>query len=207
MTTRRPKTQPAAPVLAPASVPAVPVAPSLPPAPADGSLSTSTQLPSNKYALPKRSLLRKKALAIVALKAAGYTVAQIAAELHMTPGSIRTYTWRAMRAGFLVGRNGQTLLDDPMERVEQLTQTALDNYGEMLKSTEVLERGQKSVKMEATFNLMGVYKDLNKPTGETTTQLNALRIEIVMPTSGKQEARAGSMGGTPQGFIDIEPLK
>ena len=36
--------------------------------------------------------------------------------------------------------------------------------------------------------------------------MNALKIEIVMPTSGQNEARAGSIGGVPMSFVEGEKV-
>lgn len=210
MTTRRLKTPPA-PAAVLAVVPVVPVVPSLPPAPADGSLSASLPaIPRKSYAMPKNAVIRKKALAIVALRAAGWTSEQIAAELGLKRESLHTYVWRASRAGYLVNpKTKETLLVDPIERVEELTHKVLDNFNEMLTSEQILERGQKSVKMEATFELArgALFKKFDQTVEGVQQTFNGLKIEIVMPSSGMNEARPGAMGGVPQTYIDVEPVK
>ncbi len=180
------------------------VVPSLPPAPADG-LRTS---PNLEHKLPKTSLVRKKALAIIGLRARGYTTEEIAQELQIKPNSVYSYLWRAGRAG-LLSKKDHSLLDNPTERIEyELTHKAVDNLAEMLNSDQILERGQKSVKMEATFEMAkGVlFEKFRKVPEQAPQTMNALKIEIVMPTSGQNEARAGSIGGTPMNFIEGEKV-
>lgn len=178
------------------------VVPSLPPAPADG-LRTS---PNHK--LPKTSLVRKKALAIIGLRARGYTTEEIANELHIKPNSVYSYLWRAGRAG-LLSKKDHSLLDNPTERIEyELTHKAVDNLAEYMTNDIILERGQKSLKHETTMAFAkGVsFKKFETPTENAPQQLTALKIEIVMPTSGQNEARAGSIGGVPMSFVEGEKV-
>ena len=79
----------------------------------------------------------------------------------------------------------------------------------MLKSNQILERGQKSVKMETT-HLMAKhvsFEKFRKVPEQAPQTMNALKIEIVMPTSGQNEARPGSIGGQPMNFGVIEGEK
>lgn len=184
------------------AAPVVPVAPSLPPVPAEGALLAST---SKKYALPRTSLVKKRALAILALRAAGYTTKQIADELKVLPRTISTIMWRAGKAGFLKNpKTGLSLQDDPMDVIEnELGHLAVENYRALLTEDNILERGQKSTKMDATLHFAKevLFKKYEGSKEGVAHVMNALKIEIVMPTTGMGEARAGSMGGNPS-FID-----
>lgn len=195
-----PRTRPKvhAPVVAAFVAPvAQPVAPSLPPVPAEGALLASTE---RSYAPPTHALIKKRALAIVAMRHMGYARDQIAKELGVLPATLDTIMWRAGKYGFLQDLKSGSLLDDPTERITyELSHKAVRNFDEMLDSDQILERGQKSVKMEATFELAkgSLFKKFDQPKESGAQTMNALKIEIVMPTSGMQEARAGAMGGCP----------
>lgn len=203
--------------LVPALVAAVPPSG----APADVAPSTSTSLtvsapPRRKsvFKMPKDSLVRKKVLAIIALKTAGYSHEQIAKEMGVTRATISTYLWRANRAaqdGWLKDeKTGRSLLDDPTERIEyELTNKVVDNLAAMLNSEQILERGQKSVKMEATFEMAkGVlFEKFKKSPEGVSNAINALKIEIVMPSTGGNTARADSMGGEPIRYVDADIVK
>lgn len=212
MSPNRPKTPPAAPPSSEVSVVREPVAPSLPPVPAaEGMRPTATPIPRKPYTLGKASVVRKKAVAIMALRAAGYSTEQIAKELEIRPASVHTYIWRAHRAaknGCLIDpKTGNSLLDNPVDRIEyELTNKVVDNLAKMLDSEQILERGQKSVKMEATLNMAkGVLYEKFKRTPEgVSNTLNALKIEIVMPSTGMTAARENAMGGRPIVYTDAE---
>ena len=195
--------------------PALTVAPSLPPAPAEGTRSSSNGIASKKYAPITHKLLKHRALAIVAMRQMGYTTEQIAAELNILPASVNSIMWRAGKYGFLQDLKAGSLLDDPTERMAfELSHKAVKNLSDMLDSDQILERGQKSVKMETTFEMAkGVlFKKFDGPKESAQQTMNALKIEIVMPTGGIQTlppAREGSMGGRPafiEGKIEGEDI-
>ena len=177
------------------------VVPSLPPAPADG-LRTS----SNTFALPPKSTVRKKAFAILALQARGHTREEIARELGIKQASISTYLWRANRAGlFNSKRQDDEALLDPADQVEYgLLPKAVKHLNDIYAQDQILERGQKSLKWEATKMLTTgiVLEKFRKVPEQAPQTMNALKIEIVMPSSGQNEARAGSIGGTPMVFSE-----
>lgn len=190
-----------------ASVPVqVPVVPSLPPAPADG-LRTSPN-----HTLPPKSVMRKKAFAIVALRAAGHTTEEIAQELGIKPGSVYSYLWRATRAGLFQSKaeKDDEILSDPADQIElRLLPKAVNHLESLLETDQILERGQKSLKFEtAKLITEGVALEKFRKVPEQAVQnLNALKIEIIMPTSGQNEARAGSIGGTPMNFSEGDVKK
>jgi hypothetical protein len=196
------KKTPRVPVPALAVPPVVPVVPSLPPAPADG-LRTSPTL------MPPKSLMRKKAFAIIALRAKGHTTEEIATELGIKPGSVYSYLWRASRAGLFESKRDRDMaLVDPADQVEfGLLPKAVNHLNSLLDNDVILERGQKSLKFEtAKMITEGVVLEKFRKVPDTAPQtLNALKIEIIMPTSGQNAARAGAIGGTPMSFIDVTP--
>jgi hypothetical protein len=197
---RRPSPIPRLVSVVPSTPIAEPVAPSLPPAPVDGALTPSLEATRKKYAPMTHALLKKRALIIVAMRQMGHTTEQIAKELGVLPGSVASILWRAGKYGFLQDLKSGSFLDSPSERLEyELSHKAVKNLSEMLDSDVILERGQKSVKMETTFEMAKgiLFKKFDTPKEASHQTMNALKIEIVMPTSGMGEARAGSMGGTP----------
>jgi len=193
------------------------VVPSLPPAPADVTVPTATTSPRKSYALPPKSVQRRKIEAILAMKAAGYGNKEIAEELGIQPNSVWQYMWRAKQAakegGLRDPKTGLSLLANPAERVEfDLLGSVVDNFEQMLSGPsvpEILERGQRSTKMEATFKLadIALAPKFDAAKEAAVPSLNALKIEIVMPSTGMNSARAESMGGTPVSYVDAEVIK
>lgn len=151
------------------------------------------------WKIPKNSMVKRKALAIVAMRANGYTDDQISEELHITKGSIRTYLYRATRSGFLVDRKSGSLLADPHDRLEyDLAHKAVRNLEAMLDSDTILERGQKSVRMEATLEMAkGVLFKKFDQAAAPSMPTNVLQIKI----EGAQSKVDVTAGGAPL-YID-----
>lgn len=193
--------------------------PSLPPAVqgADTTPPTSTtsiamvkQTPSGKkkkkpdWKIAKDSVVRKKALAIVAMRANGYTTEQISKELGITPSSVKTYVYRAVKSGFLVDKKKRDLMVDPHDQIEfKLAGLAVDNLEEMLTNDRILSKGEKSVKLEATLAVANgvLFKRYDVPK-ETSMPTNILQINI----QGHQDTLVDvSAGGAPL-YVDGETL-
>lgn len=177
--------------------------PSLPPASQDADTTPPSALVIPKkgrnrppeWKIGKNSIIRKKALAIVAMKAAGIGNEQIAKELGIGVESIKNYIYRATKSGFLVNKKTGWLLTDPHDRIEfDLAQKAVENLSQMLDSNEKLSRGEKSIKMEATLALANgvLFKKFDQPK-EASMNTNVLQISI----TGHQDAVDISAGGTP----------
>lgn len=195
-------TPPTQPTLAPVQA----AVPSLPPASQDAdttpSVTSIIPAPIQKgrkhrpdWQLPKNSVIRKKALAIVAMRANGMDDEEIAKQLGITRHSLRTYIYRANKSGYLVNRKTGTLLCDPHDRLEfDLAQKAVENLGEMLRSEEKLSRGEKSVKMEATLAIANgvLFKKFDQPK-DASMPTNVLQINI----QGQTSAIDVTAGGTP----------
>lgn len=205
----------APPIAAPSS--AVSVAPSLPPAPAEGALRASTpprRRPRNLN-MDIRGVARRKVEAIIAMRASGYSMQQIGEELGIKRRSVSQYLYQARIAtkqGLLRDtKTGKSLLADPMDQLEYgLIGKAVENMAEMLEGgpvPEILERGQKSTKMEATFKVaeLALGPRLSATKEGAAPMLNALKIEIVMPSSGGNAPRESAVGGVPMNFIDVTP--
>lgn len=180
------------PTAPPAETSVAVVAPSLPPAPQTGVAPPPTKKPLPK--LPRNSMVRKKAFAIIALRAQGMSTEQIAAELDIKPASIYQYLWRASKAGLLPKTEGGTFLD-PRDQVEvDLTQRVTRNMREFLDSDD------ESIRKEVTLELAkgALFKKFDPEKGSVANpQMNVLSIRIEMPEGPPPVIRAGTVGGTP----------
>lgn len=174
-------------------------APSLPPVPGE-TLSPTPTTPATPVTkkdgnlIGKSSLMRKKAVAIVAMRATGMTTEEIAAELGIKPGSVHSYVYRAAKSGFLVNKRGESLLDDPKDRVEfELAHKAVRNMNEFLDSDndEVRERMTLEIAKGALF------KKFDPQPTAPSMGVQALAIKIEMPTTGGMAVREGTIGGVP----------
>ena len=177
------------------------VAPSLPPASGATTLSPSssaTIVPvvrksSNK--IEKNSLVRKKALAIVAMRAQGYTSDEIAAELKVKVDTLSTYVHRAVKSGFLVNKRGESLLADPKDQVEyELANKVVRNLGVLLDCGDL--KTQKEVTLEVAKGTL--FKKFDQQVNVPLPNMNVLSLRIEMPRGAEAiTVREGSIGGKP----------
>ena len=144
--------------------------------------------------------LRRKAIEIIGLRSTGLTHAEIGERLKIKPGSVATILYRASKAGFLEDSKGNFLLDDPKDEVEfSLQHLATKNLRELMTSDQVLSKGDKLVKMEATleFSKGTLFKKFDQPKETVAPNMNVLAVKIELPASGAVVAREGTMGGAP----------
>ena len=202
---RRTKRAPNATAVAISAIPTQAVAPSLPPAPGATTLSLSpTQvsdarpkpakvLHSNK--IEGKSLIRKKALAIVAMRAQGYTSEEIAAELSVKVATLSTYVHRAVKSGFLVNKRGESLLADPKDQVEyELAHKVVRNLGVLLDCGDL--KTQKEVTLEVAKGTL--FKKFDQQVNVPLPNMNVLSLRIEMPRGADMiTVREGSIGGKP----------
>ncbi len=144
--------------------------------------------------------LRRKAIEIIGLRSQGFTHAEIGERLRIKPGSVSTILYRASKAGFLEDSHGNFLLDDPKDEVEfSLQHLATKNLRELMSSDQVLSKGDKLVKMEATLEVAKgtLFKKFDQPKESVAPNMNVLAVKIEMPASGAVTAREGTMGGLP----------
>jgi predicted transcriptional regulator len=203
--------------VAPHDIPSLPpvqaAVPSLPPALQDADPTPSEQLatiePSEKtkkkwrkHTMTKDGVMRKKAVAIMAMRANGYTDDEIAKELHLKKATLHVYLHRAVKSGFLVGKEG-SMFADPADRLQYvLANKAVDNLKDMLESNEVLHRGDKSIRFEATKLVAeGVLFKRFDQVKEAAQPGTILQIKIE-GTHGNIDVNAG---GAP-GYIDGETI-
>lgn len=197
----------------PVVAPAASVAPSLPPA-SGAALAPPTTTPiAKRYKLSPNSLVRKKAVAIVALRAAGYTNEEIAAELGIKTNSIHTYLWRASRAGFLVDRKtGTSLLSDPKDELEfALSHKIIRNLKAGLDGkpitdedgeTKPVTKQMVDLTLEVARGTM--FKRFDPAKEQAVPMTTILAVKVEMPSTGVVTARPGALGGVPAYDVDGE---
>ena len=198
---------PSAPAVAISATSTQAVAPSLPPASGATTLSpthsthAAKRIPSNK--IEKGSLIRKKALAIVAMRAQGYTSDEIAAELKVKVATLSTYVHRAVKSGFLVNSKGESLLADPKDQVEyELAHKVVRNLGVLLDCGDL--KTQKEVTLEVAKGTL--FKKFDQQVNVPLPNMNVLSLRIEMPRGADTiTVREGSIGGKPA-YVEGETM-
>lgn len=152
----------------------------------------------DKNDLPRNGLVKKKALAILALRIDGWTNDEIAAELRIKPRSVSQYIYLAGRNGWLAKRDG-SVIGDPKDDVElNILPRVLRNLKEFLDSDDDEVRKEVTLKTaEGTLHKRFATETL------APTQMGALTINIVQAaTQGPAPvAREGTTHGTPM-FVE-----
>lgn len=190
-------------IAAPAAISTKAVAPSLPPAP---NLSPAPPLTTPSWRLPKNSVVRKKAVAIIAMRAQGFTTDEIAHELHIKPASVCTYVYRAGRNGMLTNKRGESAFDDPKDcidyelahKVVRNMNAALDDMPVTLASGEIKDISK--VMYETTMRLAegALFKRFDQAHDTSALPgMQVLAVKIEMPQTGGVVVREGSIGGVP----------
>lgn len=191
----------------PALAPIPAVASSLPPTPDQVPAPPPTRL------IEKHSLIRRKALAIVAMRREGYTTDEIAAELQIKPKSVKQYVYMAHRSGYLV-KNGQSVLVDPTERVEfELADKAVRNLSAALDDS-VITTAEGEIKpvskrmYEATMAVAqgAIFKKFDPAAAAPVAPgMQVLQVKIEMPAAGEMKVRDGTIGGVGS-YIEGEAI-
>jgi predicted transcriptional regulator len=195
------KSAKAVPITTQALVQAVRAAPVVPPSngaavPASGSPS---HLPADEHTrLPADSLVRKKAMHILAMRMAGNTNQEIAKALDIAERSIRQYIYLAGRNGWLVESENWA---DPADRLEfELSHKVIRNLDEAMDDDA---RNEKTgMKVKTAVALKVAEGTIFKKFSEAVVQPNhsnilAIRIETLVGTA-VEVVREGAGGGTPR---------
>jgi DNA-binding transcriptional regulator LsrR (DeoR family) len=177
--------------------------PSLPPAAdADTTLALSNiedaveKKPS--WYLPPDSIIREKAIKIVAMRAGGMKPAEIAAALNIKESNIRPYVWRA-------SKNGWITFDDPEESIEfQLLPKAIRNLNDALDDTVRHQTSGMTVGTQVALKVAEgtIFKKFDQVNAAAPTTIVAVRVE--MPDGPRPQVREGNeVGGVPA-HVDAE---
>lgn len=185
--------------LVPTTAPEMP--PSLPPAAPDTTLALPPTTEKPGWQLNDDSIVRTKALQIIAMRIAGMEDVDIAKALDMSPKSISPYVYRAARNGWLD-------IDNPKERLQyQVMHKVVRNLESALDSQAVLQTGMKESTAVALKVAEGtVFKQFNEtPAGPAQQAIVAIKIE--MPQGAPQTMREDTIGGLPAHTVEAEVVK
>lgn len=140
------------------------------------------------------SLVRKKALHIIAMRLGGYSHDEIAKSMGLSKQTIYGYIYRA-------SRNGWVAHDNTEDRIEfSLGTKAVDALEELLTDEETSEKTRAKV-------ALGVMEYVApKKGGEVgAQQQTVVAIKIEQPAGAPVPIREGTISGTPA-FIDAEAI-
>jgi DNA-binding CsgD family transcriptional regulator len=144
--------------------------------------------------LPQNSLIRRKALAIVAMRLEGRSNEDIAKGLEISERSINQYLWMAGKNGWLPKKKGFV---DPKDSLEfDLAHTVIQNLKDAMGDETRNEKTGMPVKTEVALEvakgtLFKRFGDVNAAPPPST--ILALRIE--MPVGVPTVVREGTTGG------------
>ena len=151
-------------------------------------------------------MIRKKAFAIVAMRAQGFSTEEIASELGIRPRCVTQYVYKASKDGWLPRTKGSAF-DDPKDSIEfELAHKVIRNLNAALDDEPVTidttgEIKEVSSRMhDATMELAKgtLFKRFDPPKESASLPgMQVLAIKIDMPTTGDTTVREGSMGGSP----------
>lgn len=196
------------------SHPAEPLAESVPPSLPLAAPVDPTQPPSNELTLasasrhvrpvfrtiPKNSLMRKKAMAILAMRLAGHTTDEIAADLQITSATIRQYMYVAGKQGWISRKGSQ--LPAPEDQIEyQLAHKVVRNLDEMLDSPDPEIRNNATLETAKGT----IFKKFDQSNEQLVPPSMVLAIKIEIPAGAPAEMREGTIGGKPR-WIDAEVI-
>ena len=147
---------------------------------------------ADRLVLPANSLVRKKVMAIVALRLDGKNTDEIADILNVKPATIRQYM-------FLAGKNGwlSKVAVDPNDRLEhEIAHKVVRNLDEMLDSGDEDRRDAATMKTAEGMLFKRFQVDAQAP---PPMAVIGIRIETVAGLPN--ETREGTTGGNPR-FVD-----
>jgi hypothetical protein len=191
--------------------PAEPAAPSLPPVPGETLAPAPTTPPKRDYVkIEKNSMVRRKAVAIVAMRAQGYSNDEIAAELKIKPQSIKQYLYRATKSGFLVNKDG-LLLQDPHDALEfdvahravRNLKAALDDEPIVTKGGEIKAVSPSMTKLALKVAEGTLFKKFDQSKDPQQHGMQVLAVRVEMPAGAAATVDAASIGGAPA-YSDAE---
>lgn len=139
---------------------------------------------------PQDSRVYKTAVAVIALRAQGVKMKEIAEQLGHSEDVLRQYLSRAYKRGWIATRE----MDSPDDALDLLKNKVVRNV------EEFLDKGDKEMTVEAAKGL-GMFKTHQVVKGENVSQIGmALRVQVEMPPMPTGQApvsiRPGTIGGT-----------
>lgn len=217
MPNRRPSAKSKSPKKAPAKRPlrkaASKAASTLPPAPTDTAAQPLTTLapvvPDSPAVaavkrLPKNSVIRQKALAIMAMRLAGHDNEAIAKELDLSEKSLNQYLWMAGKNGWIPRKRG---FADPKDTLEfSLAHKVVANLHDAMDDETRNEKTGMQVKTEVALEVAkGTLFKRFADQSTAPTQSTVLAVRIEMPPGVQTTIREGTTGGQGR-WIDAETV-
>ena len=139
-------------------------------------------------------MIREKAVAMVAMRAMGFSTEEIASELRVKPRTVGQYIWLATRHGFIPTNKGEFVFNDPKSQVKyELAHKAVRNVAQFLDSKNDKLRAEFTLKL-AEGALFGAFNQPKDTTALPGAQ-QILAVKIEMPNTGNMAVREGSIGG------------
>jgi hypothetical protein len=147
--------------------------------------------------LPADSIVRKKAMHIVAMRIAGCDTPEIAKALEIKEKSVRQYLYIAGRNGWLAKAEWA----DPHDQLEYDTiHKVVRNLDEMLDSSDPAMRADVTLQTAKGT----IFKRYDQDVVHHQPQMNMLSIRVELPPADNtQTMRKGSGGGTPL-YVEAE---
>ena len=145
-------------------------------------------------ALPKNSVIRQKALAIMAMRLAGHDNEDIARELELSERSLNQYMWMAGKNGWIPRKRG---LVDPKDELEfSLAHKVIRNLDDAMDDDTRNTKTGMPVKTEVALEV--AKGTLFKRFGEQNSaivQTAVLAVKIEMAPGTPTQVREGTTGG------------
>lgn len=142
--------------------------------------------------LPPDSKVRAISLNILAMRAAGKSDLEIAAELKISPKSISPYVYRAAKNGWLSA-------DTPMDRVKyELLNRVVERLGEGLEDGARHQTSGMRVRTAVALKMAEgtLFKEFDQ-TGSTQAPNTIVAVQVIMPPGIPQTMREDTIGGVP----------
>lgn len=143
---------------------------------------------------PKDSKVRRTVFAALALKAQGIKNKEVAESLGITVNTLKTYMYRAHKAGWLHIEQ----FEDPDDKLEIVLKSKT-----IRNLNTFLDKVDKDITLETAKGL-GLFKQHQSIKNDAVAPIGiALSVNVEMPASGAVPvARVGSIGGQP--YFDAE---
>lgn len=144
--------------------------------------------------LPKNSVMRQKALAIMAMRLAGHSNEDIAKDLGLSEKSLNQYLYMAGKHGWIPRKKG---FADPKDDLEfSLAHKVVQNLREAMDDETRNGKTGMPVKTEIALEVAKgtIFKKFSEGS-QAAPPTNVLAIRIEMPPGPPQEIREGTTGG------------
>lgn len=139
--------------------------------------------------LPADSVVRQKAMHIIAMRMAGMERAEIAKALDLAPGSVTTYLYLAGRYGWLTQSENWA---DPTDRLEyELSHQVIENLKTALEDESRRPIGKDSITVQVAKGTLFKKFDAHAEAPQHATML-AIKIDVQGTPAAKSSIESGA---------------